>query len=484
MKHKFKELFKKIDKGIHSMFFRIWIMIVFFCCLCVLLLDGYTQYYLRSELINRYKQDLQTKAVTISAEMTKYADHITENTNAVNTAFVYFSEIYDARMLLVDSDFVIRMDTYAYEKNKILMSASVFKAFDTENVVVVYNEGDKSIEVASPVKGKDDKVKCVVVLDRSLDDMNVFVNTIRQANHILKIALIILVAFAAYMIAVMITRPVKRLILKVHETNMGYYDVFIPGGQYTELNELSEAFADTLSQVKKQDESRQEFVANVSHELKTPITSMKVLADSLNGQENVSVEIYKEFMQDIVDEIDRESKIIDDLLSLVRLERNNPAINISSVNINELLELILKRLRPIAAKKNVELVLESFRPVVAEVDEVKLTLAISNLVENAIKYNKDEGWVHVSLNADHQYFYVRVEDSGIGIPQENQQWVFDRFYRVDKARSRESGGTGLGLAIVKNCILIHHGDIKLHSEEDAGTTFTVRIPINYVSKVE
>ena len=117
---------------------------------------------------------------------------------------------------------------------------------------------------------------------------------------------------------------------------------------------------------------------------------------------------------------------------------------------------MLKRLKPLAAKKNIELLFESFRPVVAQVDEVKITQVISNLVENAIKYNNVDGWVHVSLNADHQFFYVRVEDSGIGIPKESQSRVFERFYRVDKARSRQTGGTGLGLSIVKNIILMHH----------------------------
>ena len=118
--------------------------------------------------------------------------------------------------------------------------------------------------------------------------------------------------------------------------------------------------------------------------------------------------------------------------------------------------------------------------VVAQIDEVKMTQVISNLVENSIKYNVEDGWVHVSLNADYQYFYIRVEDSGIGIPEESINKIFERFYRVDKARSRETGGTGLGLAIVRNIILMHHGTIKVHSEENIGTTFTMRIPLNYV----
>ena len=162
------------------------------------------------------------------------------------------------------------------------------------------------------------------------------------------------------------------------------------------------------------------------------------------------------------------------------MDKKNADLNIQSININDLLELILKRLRPIAAKSDIELVFESFRPVVAEVDEVKLTLALSNLIENAIKYNVESGWVHVSLNADHKFFYVKVADSGIGIPEEDQERIFERFYRVDKSHSREIGGTGLGLAITRNAILMHRGAIKVYSKPGEGTTFTVRVPLAYI----
>ena len=155
-------------------------------------------------------------------------------------------------------------------------------------------------------------------------------------------------------------------------------------------------------------------------------------------------------------------------------------LNVKPENINELVERILKRVRPIAAVRNIEVGFESFRPVTAEVDEVKLSLAISNLVENAIKYNKEDGWVHVSLNADHKYFYVKVADSGIGIPEESIEHIFERFYRVDKSHSREIGGTGLGLAIARNAIVMHRGAVKVYSEEGTGTTFTVRVPLNYI----
>ena len=139
----------------------------------------------------------------------------------------------------------------------------------------------------------------------------------------------------------------------------------------------------------------------------------------------------------------------------------------------------MKRLRPIARQQNIEVVFESNRPVQAAVDEVKMTLALTNLVENAIKYNKKNGWVRVTLDADHKNFTVMVEDSGMGIPEEAMERIYERFYRVDKSHSREIGGTGLGLAITRNIILMHRGTIQVSSVEQEGTTFVVKVPLTY-----
>ena len=254
---------------------------------------------------------------------------------------------------------------------------------------------------------------------------------------------------------------------------------------YRELREMSESVSQSFAKLREVDNSRQEFVSNVSHELKTPITSIRVLADSLMSMEDAPVELYREFMNDISDEIDRESKIIDDLLTLVKMDKSAAQVmNISQVNVGALLELILKRIRPIAKKRNVELTLETIREVTAEVDEVKMSQAFTNLVENAVKYNREDGWVRVVLDADHKFFTVKVADSGIGIPEEFQTRIFERFYRVDKARSRETGGTGLGLAITRNIIQMHRGTIQVQSTEGEGTVFTVRIPLTYISQKE
>ena len=282
-----------------------------------------------------------------------------------------------------------------------------------------------------------------------------------------------------------LVRPFKRLLRSFDRVAQGDLDADISEDAYSETRQMSQAVQKSLRKLKAVDQSRQEFVSNVSHELKTPITSIRVLADSLMGMEDAPVELYREFMADISDEIDRENQIIEDLLTLVRMDKSAESqMNISQVHINHELEMILKRLRPIAKRSNVELILESIREVTADVDKVKLNLAVTNLVENAIKYNIDSGWVRVTLDADHKYFYVKVADSGIGIPEDSVDHIFERFFRVDKARSREVGGTGLGLSITKNVIQMHHGVIDVESTPGEGTTFSMRIPLNYVLRQE
>ncbi|MBQ2403944.1 MAG: two-component sensor histidine kinase, partial [Lachnospiraceae bacterium] len=295
-----------------------------------------------------------------------------------------------------------------------------------------------------------------------------------------------LTAFLAIAIASVIVlqasfRPFDAIVGSINRVAEGNLDEDIEEMAFSETKRISGSLNHMLENIKTMEQSRQEFVSNVSHELKTPITSIRVLADSLMGMDHVPEELYKEFMTDISDEIDRESKIIDDLLTLVRMDKESPEMSFQSANVNSLVEMVLKRLRPIARKRNIEVIFESMREVTADIDEVKLSLAINNLVENAIKYNKEDGWVRVTLDADHKFFYLKVADSGVGIPEEFKDRVFERFYRVDKARSRETGGTGLGLAITKNVILLHHGAVRVESKEGEGTIFLVRIPLIYIS---
>jgi len=385
--------------------------------------------------------------------------------------------------LIIDEGYKIVKDTFGSDEGKTIIAPDVVTCFSGSSTSF-YDDVARYLDITTPIVetiGEDTKVKGVILVSVSTDIIYETMDEMGQKANMIIWALWLMIIFAGTFIVNYMMKPFGQIAKGMEAVTEGYDSNNLHVDTYSETQDISEAFNKMLGRMKILDDSRQEFVSNVSHELKTPLTSMKVLADSLLMQEDVPAELYKEFMEDITEEIERENKIINDLLSLVKMDKKSSDLNVKAENINDLVERILKRLRPIATQQNVEVLFESFRPITAEVDEVKFTLAISNLVENAIKYNREEGSVQVSLNADHKYFYVKVADTGIGIPQEDLDHIFERFYRVDKSHSREIGGTGLGLAIARNAVIMHRGAVKVHSEEGVGTTFTVRIPLNYIA---
>lgn len=398
----------------------------------------------------------------------------------VNSKLELLSNVYDGRILLVDRDYRIIKDTYGVDEGKTLISTMVIKCFKGEEASR-YNSKTQKIEMALPVKSPEVKqLQGAMLISFSSNEIAENILELEQKSLLITGIIIVLAVLLGYVLSTVLVKPFARVTKSIEDLTDGYQNEEISVPDYTETALITDAFNKMLSRMKILDESRNEFVSNVSHELKTPMTSMKVLADSLVGQQGVPEELYQEFLQDITAEIDRENRIITDLLSLVKMDKKTADLSIQHMDINQLLEDILKRLRPIADKRSIDLILDSFRPVEADVDEIKFTSAISNLVENAIKYNVDDGWVRVSIDADHKYFYVTVADSGMGIPEDSLERIFERFYRVDKSHSREIGGTGLGLAITRSTIAMHHGVIKVFSREGEGTTFSVRIPLSYI----
>ena len=399
----------------------------------------------------------------------------------VNTKLEMFADLYNGRVLLADRDFKIVGDTFHTEEGKTLLSYLAVKCFKGEKASN-FDLKSKVLEVAVPVQSPDvQQIQGVMLMTISTIEIGDMMAELEQKGMMLIGIIVVLSVFLSWLLSTILVKPLARVTKAIEDLTDGMQDDAISVPDYTETELITDAFNKMVNRMKILDESRQEFVSNVSHELKTPLTSMKVLADSLVGQQGVPEELYQEFMGDITAEIDRENKIITDLLSLVKMDKKAADLNITHMDINQLLEDILKRLRPIADKRNIDLILDCFRPVEADVDEVKFTLAISNLVENGIKYNVDDGWVRVSLDADHKYFYVTVADSGMGIPEDSIERIFERFYRVDKSHSKEIGGTGLGLAITRSAIAMHHGAIKVFSKEGEGTTFSVRIPLSYIA---
>lgn len=487
LKNKLRNI--KILRSLKSRIFLILLIVGLIPCVSMryAILQNYEQ-----RAVNVKISDVSTQLRILANHLITY--HYLQDTSSevINAELDQLSSLYDGRVLVINNDLKVVKDTYGISENKTIISEEVVRCIKGENTSR-YDRNNGYVEMTIPItetvtlggnekeaKERKEIVRGVMLVSASTDSISVTMEILSRKALIVEVIVIIATTIVSVLAAKILIRPFEKITEALDEAQEGYSSDPISVTDCVETEHIGDAFNRVLGRMKLLDTSRQEFVSNVSHELRTPITSMKVLADSLISQKDVPVELYQEFMADIAEEIDREDEIITDLLSLVKMDRTAADLNITEVDINALVELIMRRLRPIAQNRDVEVVYESVRPVTAAVDEVKITQVISNLVENAIKYNKEHGWVRVKLDADHQYFSVEVADSGIGIPAESIDHIYERFYRVDKSRSREIGGTGLGLAITRSAILMHRGTIKAESIEGEGTTFTIRIPLKYI----
>ena len=460
-----------------------------FCMIPLLIQSRVLSSSSRQQQIDRRIIDVQNQCQILSNKMSRgsYLTNSVVDNASLDSELSTLADIFNGRILIVNSGFRVVRDTFSLSEGKICISEEVIRCFQGESTNR-YDTKRHYFILAIPIPEyvqstggfTAGKTAGVMLVTASTESMFELEESLNDRAALYQLMIFVVLSIVIFSVVHLLIRPFERLVASVGHVAEGNLDEDIAEDTYRETKEISGVINKTLDKLKSVEQSRQEFVSNVSHELKTPITSIRVLADSLMGMEEAPKELYQEFMQDISDEIDRESKIIDDLLNLVKMDKVSQENSFAPVQINGLVEMILKRLRPIARKRNIELIFESMREVTADIDEVKFSLAVNNLVENAVKYNREDGWVRVTLDADHKFFYLKVADSGIGIPKELTERVFERFYRVDKARSRETGGTGLGLAITKSVILLHHGAIRVESTEWEGTTFTVRIPLIYI----
>ncbi len=444
-----------------------------------------------SIVIVRFNKDSQRKVLEedVWKQCDKLSQDLITNDFAIdgeafnlNLCIDFMATFFDGRIFIIDSNYNIIKDSAAENENRFIINESVISVMtgeDSRTVTLL----DNQYQYVYPVNTSDGILGLVMVSVPAQRITSAWDN-IAERSYMLVFVIIVIGILLAVFGAWVCVSGLKKINTHMETMRYGQANQDIPESGFTEFQTIIENYNNSIGKLMEIDSSRQEFVSNVSHELKTPITSMKVLADSLVQNEQADLNMYKEFMADIVDEIDRESEIITDLLTLVKTDKKSAELNIATIDINNLLEIILKRVAPLADARGIAITYESYRDVEADVDEVKLTLALTNIIENAIKYNVDNGWIKVTLNSDHKNFYVKVADSGVGIPDDCKDKVFERFYRVDKARSRDTGGTGLGLAITRNIILMHDGTIKLYSQSGEGTTFTIKIPIKYVDNKE
>lgn len=386
-------------------------------------------------------------------------------------------EMYAGRIMIMDSSMNILIDTYNIYEGKVLIWENALRSLSGETISE-YDKANSLLTVSIPIVVPENSTTVnsgVVMISRNTDSVEADISYYRNLGIIIFLAILVGAVIFSIFAAIIFMSPIDGLNREVKEI-LSENRLKLNKNNIPEIGSLSNNINALSDRQRTVDTTVRDFLSNVSHELKTPLTSMKIMADSLNTGD-APLEMYKEFMSDMSSEIDRESAIINDLITLVRTEGEGADFKMEACNVNEVLESALKSLVPIAEAAKVELLLETFKPVISEIDKVKFSQAMINLVGNAIKYNREGGYVHVTLNSDTDNLYIRIEDNGFGIPEASMDQIFERFYRADTSHSREIEGTGLGLSIVKNIIRLHGGQIRAESIEGEGSTFTVMIPL-------
>ena len=354
---------KKKTKFYKSLRFRILVILIILGIVPGIIVTQLMIHYYENQAVEVSVSAVRTECEILCDQIIKENYLNDSSSEAVNSKLELLSNVYGGRILLIDRDFKIVRDTYHVDEGKTLVSGKVIQCFKN-GASDEFRRIGQMIELVVPVKSADvAQIQGAMLVDISGGEIAAISGDLEQKGILIIGIIIVLSLFLAYILSTILVKPLARVTKAIEDLTDGYQQDEICVPDYTETELITDAFNKMLARMKVLDESRSEFVSNVSHELKTPMTSMKVLADSLVGQQGVPEELYQEFMRDITAEIDRENRIITDLLTLVKMDKKNADLQIQHMSINQLLEDILKRLRPIADKRSIDLILDSFRPV-------------------------------------------------------------------------------------------------------------------------
>ena len=386
------------------------------------------------------------------------------------------------RILLLSPDGKVQLDTFSLLEGARVALPEIDRVLtgSQSHAFGVYPAGEDSEEYAAVCAARmtfDERSVGVLLLSTPVTELRQAIVTMEQRLLTVFTAVAGAAIVAALIFSFTLTRPVKALTSTIRRMGKGDLSARAHIRTSGELKELADSYNTMAEKIENFDRSRSQFVSNASHELKTPLTAMKLLLECLIEQPGMPDEMRMEFMQDMNHEIDRLSGIITDLLTLTQMDSRDDVLHLSEIDLSALTEETLHTLSPVADKAGLSIVSAIAPGVRLNGDATKLASVIYNLTDNAIKYTPEGGEVRVSLSGRGKTVTLTVTDNGIGIPPEEQAHIFDRFYRVDKARSRATGGTGLGLSIVRQMVQLHGGQITLASEPGRGSTFTVTLPV-------
>ena len=459
-----------------------------------------TTQVIRNYLINQRVREMQNSMNMITNAVAY--DFSQQNSEALHAASVRYAIQYGGHMLILDHNGVTQVDSSSVFNGRRLTNRSVAEVLwngklqDEMMISYLPETTEESEEPLKPMQWlakqfsrrkstvyyvqairQDDKTIGAVLFSADIQDVLDRVGELSGQITIIMLAVLLAAAFLSILLTGSLTKPIVELTQVIRRMSRGELNQRVKISGTKELMDLGKTFNDMSERIEQTDRVRSDFISSASHEIKTPLATMKILVESLLYQETMDEGMTREFLGDIDKEINRLNAVITDLLRLVQADKSGEDVqaDFETIDLKDVCKDTIERLVPIAQKRNIQ-VIANLKSTRMRGNAVKLEQAVFNLVDNAIKYTNDGGKVSVFCKTEGRECVLRIQDTGIGIPKEDLNKIFERFYRVDKARARSTGGTGLGLAIVERMIKIHEGSIEVESEENQGTTFTIRFP--------
>ena len=430
---------------------------------------------------------MNTYPLLVSEDLVFRAKHtaLQASASAINTAVAGLEELTEENvaqaMEAVEIDGVSRAvvtdeNGLALYDTREVGSAAGYYVFYTELVQAlrgysavysVYEEGAFRSSAAQPVLYRNQIIGAVYVYDYDTQQASLLKDL---QNNLMRISvgIAILVVCVSLAFSRGLTRRLDSLLTAIRGVREGAYNQRAVLSGHDEYTQIAGEFNDLVDRLQETENARRRFVSDASHELKTPLAAIRLLTDSILQNENIDGATVREFVSDIGQEAERLSRITEDLLRLTRLD-SGVAETPERVEISPVLERVVKMLRPVADEKDVSIVTACSDGAAAAATPGEIHQILYNLMENAVKYNRRGGFVRVSVDMGEETSTITVEDNGIGIPAEDLPRVFERFYRVDKARSRAAGGTGLGLSIVRDTVSRRGGVVRAEGAPGGGT---------------
>ena len=383
-----------------------------------------------------------------------------------------------SRVLVADSSGMVVYDTASASgaMGRYAMLGEVVSALKGNDVFRVdFAAGAFRSRAAVPVTYRGMTLGAVYV-DEYDAEQGSFLLGVQQTLRTISLIIVFVAMTLSLFFSKALTRRITELLGAIRIVREGEYSHRVEVSGRDEMSQMAQEFNALTGRLQTTEEVRRRFVSDASHELKTPLASIRLLTDSILQNEAVDPDTVREFVGDIGEAAERLQRITEKLLTLTRLDAGTP-VEAEAVPVEEVAQRVTHMLRPLARAVEVDLRVKLEEGLTVRATRDDLYQILFNLMENAVKYNLPGGEITLAGKGEEAWAVLTVEDTGVGIPEEDIDRIFDRFYRVDKARSRAAGGTGLGLSIVRDTARRHGGDVTAHRREGKGTCFTVRLPI-------